>query len=150
MPAGQPLVLTGPKEVFPPRSLPSLLLWPHTDSLISKNAGDSERQRKGGLVPEGDEERDMILFLSRSLLLIEILLQAASMHFSTLAGSDAQNTMIRSFLLAQVGHRTKGRQREGPFSATPPYSCSTLNSVSTYHPICRLPSSQRGQGPHLC
>lgn len=45
-------------------------------------------------MPEGEEEGDMSLFLSRSLLLIEIPQRAASKHFNTLPRRDTQNAMI--------------------------------------------------------
>ena len=105
--------------------------------------------KRGGVGAKGAEKRPMILFLSRSPLLIEMLHQPTSIHFSTLLGSDTQNAMAReAHLLTQAGHRTKGWQRESPFCCTltpttPVQLCQQY--VPFYRPLCHLSSPKEGR-----
>ena len=105
--------------------------------------------KRGGVGAKGAEKRTMILFLSRSPLLIRMLQQPAWIHFNTLLGSDMQNAMVRkAYLLTRAGHRMKDRERESPFCstltpATPVQLCQ--QDVHFYRPMCHLSSPVEGR-----
>lgn len=129
-----------------------MLLWPHTDPQISRNARDSGRfcswaeKGRGGARGRKEKEHDLFLF------------QISLAHWDSAAGcidtvqytagvTHRTQRYREAYLLALEVHKTKGRQRQGPFCSTPP-----LNSEQSLLllPKSHFPSSQGGQGPTLC
>lgn len=95
-----------------------MLLWPNTDSPISTNTGDSERlfswaeKGRAGARERRGRGHDPVPF------------QISLAHW----GGTHRTQWSEAYLLSQVGHRTKGRQRKGPFSATTTPTLLLVNS----------------------